>query len=340
MIARILGKLQPNADIGLSLAMDPRRKHSRSPEVIAPSSISKENHDNEVAHMGNDRTIGYSPIPEVTSDQSSSTDTKDHPLENIIGDLDRPVSTRLQIHEQALFCYYDAFLTSVEPKSYKDALTQACWIEAMQEELHEFERLKVWELVPPPNKAFVITLKWIYKVKLDKLGDPNDFSKGSVILTVQSVSRQRTTTVQIYGDGIIFAASTPIFVYTMLLKSEMYYQDHKKYGFESCDPVDTLMVEKSKLDEDKEGKVVDPSHYRGTVHWGLWYPKDSSIALTAFADADHVGCQDTRHSTSGSIQLLSDRLVSWSSKRQKALRYLVQKLNILLYPVVVLKSFG
>ncbi|GJT47535.1 hypothetical protein Tco_0956250 [Tanacetum coccineum] len=43
-------------------------------------------------------------------------------------------------------------------------------IEAMQEELHEFERLEVWELVPPPDKAFVITLKWIYKVKLDELG--------------------------------------------------------------------------------------------------------------------------------------------------------------------------
>nr|GFD03149.1 uncharacterized mitochondrial protein AtMg00810-like [Tanacetum cinerariifolium] len=37
----------------------------------------------------------------------------------------------------------------------------------------------------------------------------------------------------------------------------------KKYGFESCDPVDTPMVEKSKLDEDKDGKAVDPSHYRG-----------------------------------------------------------------------------
>ncbi|GKE38286.1 hypothetical protein Tco_1461691 [Tanacetum coccineum] len=57
----------------------------------------------------------------------------DHPLENIIGALDRPVSTRIQLHEQALFCYYDAFLTSVEPKNYKEALTQACWIEAMQE---------------------------------------------------------------------------------------------------------------------------------------------------------------------------------------------------------------
>nr|GEW82762.1 retrovirus-related Pol polyprotein from transposon TNT 1-94 [Tanacetum cinerariifolium] len=42
-------------------------------------------------------------------------------------------------------------------------------------------------------------------------------------------------------------------------------------------------------------------YLRGTVNWGLWYPKDSSIALTSFADADHAGCQDTRHSTSGSL---------------------------------------
>ncbi|GJY94509.1 retrovirus-related pol polyprotein from transposon TNT 1-94 [Tanacetum coccineum] len=59
-------------------------------------------------------------------------------------------------------------------------------------------------------------------------------------------------------------------------------------------------------------------YLKETVHRGLWYPKDSSIALTGFADADHVGCQDTRRSTSGSMQLLGDRLVSWSSKRQKS----------------------
>nr|GEY44166.1 copia protein [Tanacetum cinerariifolium] len=74
----------------------------------------------------------------------------------------------------------------------------------------------------------------------------------------------------------------------------------KKYGFESCDTVDTPTVEKSKLDEDKEGKAIDPSHYR------------------AFVDMDHAGCQDTRHSTSGSVQFMGERLISWSSKRQKS----------------------
>ncbi|GKC37935.1 hypothetical protein Tco_1050319, partial [Tanacetum coccineum] len=59
-------------------------------------------------------------------------------------------------------------------------------------------------------------------------------------------------------------------------------------------------------------------YLRGTVNRGLWYSKDSLIALTAFTDADHAGCQDTRCSTYGSMQFLEDRLVSWLSKRQKS----------------------
>ncbi|GJT45401.1 hypothetical protein Tco_0954116 [Tanacetum coccineum] len=51
---------------------------------------------------------------------------------------------------------------------------------------------------------------------------------------------------------------------------------------------------------------------------GLWYPKDTAMALTAYADADHVCCKDTRKSTSGSAQFLGDKLVSWSSKKQKS----------------------
>nr|GEY93714.1 retrovirus-related Pol polyprotein from transposon TNT 1-94 [Tanacetum cinerariifolium] len=128
---------------------------------VVPIDVEEDNHDIEVVHMGDDLFFGM-PILEVSSDQSSSADsihtimhpdhqisehnskwTKDHLLENIIGQLTRPVSTRLQLHEQALFCYYYAFLTSVEPKTYKDALTQSCWIEAMQEELNEFKSLEV-----------------------------------------------------------------------------------------------------------------------------------------------------------------------------------------------------
>ncbi|GJV63586.1 hypothetical protein Tco_1474414 [Tanacetum coccineum] len=55
---------------------------------------------------------------------------------------------------------------------------------------------------------------------------------------------------------------------------------------------------------------------QGTIHMGLWYPKGSGFELTAFSDADHAGCLDTRKSTSGGIQFLGDKLVSWMSKKQ------------------------
>ncbi|GJT41683.1 retrovirus-related pol polyprotein from transposon TNT 1-94 [Tanacetum coccineum] len=365
---------------------------------IIPNDVKEDNHDLDVAHMNNDPYFGI-PILEVPSDQSSST--------NSIYTI------------QALFFYYGAFLTAVEPKTYKDALTQSFWIEAMQEKLNKFEHLRVWELIPRPDKVMVITLKWIYKVKLDELGEsfapvarlkairiflvfathmnmvvyqmdvktaflngnlreevyvsqpdgfvdtdnPNhvyklkkalyglkqaprawydmlssfllsqDFSKGSVDPTL-FIRRQgkELLLVQIYVDDIIFAASTPelcdLFAKIMCSKFKMSMmgkilfflglqisqsprgilinqskyaiESLKKYGFDTCYPVDTPMVEKSKLDEDKEGKTVDPSHYH------------------AFADADHAGCQDTRRSTSGSMQFLGYRLVSWSLKNQKS----------------------
>ncbi|GKC67958.1 copia protein [Tanacetum coccineum] len=59
-------------------------------------------------------------------------------------------------------------------------------------------------------------------------------------------------------------------------------------------------------------------YLRGTINWGLWYPKDTAMALTAYADADHAGCQDTRRSKSRSAQFFGDKLVSWSSKKQKS----------------------
>nr|GFA18582.1 hypothetical protein [Tanacetum cinerariifolium] len=96
--------------------------------------------------------------------------TKDHPIANVIVDLSRSVSTRKQLETVAIWCYFDAFLTSVEPKNFKQAMTELSWIDAMQEEIYEFERLKVWELVSCPDNVFLIKLKWIYKIKIDESG--------------------------------------------------------------------------------------------------------------------------------------------------------------------------
>ncbi|GJZ70037.1 retrovirus-related pol polyprotein from transposon TNT 1-94 [Tanacetum coccineum] len=214
-----LGKLKQKADIGIFLTTMTSEQFSSGPgpKLLTPGTISSG--CNLVLKKSSTQVV----IPNLVHSINQPPEhinkwTKDHPIDNVIVDPSRPVSIRQQLQDEALFYYFDAFLSSIEPKSYKDALTESCWIEAMQKELNEFERLK-----------------------------------------------------------------------------------------------------KSKLGEDPQGKAVDPTCYRGmidtliyltarTINMGLWYPKDSCIALTAFVDADHASCQDTRKSTSRSMQLLGDRL--------------------------------
>ncbi|GKD72564.1 retrovirus-related pol polyprotein from transposon TNT 1-94, partial [Tanacetum coccineum] len=94
--------------------------------------------------------------------------TKDHPIANVIDNLSCSVSTRKLLKNDVMWCYFDAFLTSVEPNNVKKAMIEPSWIDAMHEEIHEFERLQVWELVPCPDKVMLIKLKWIYKVKTEE----------------------------------------------------------------------------------------------------------------------------------------------------------------------------
>nr|GEV77272.1 integrase, catalytic region, zinc finger, CCHC-type, peptidase aspartic, catalytic [Tanacetum cinerariifolium] len=96
--------------------------------------------------------------------------TKDHLIKNVIDDTSRSVSIRKQLQTDVMWCYFDAFLTFVEPKNFKQSMTKPSWIDAMQEEIHEFKRLQVLELVSCPDKVLLIKLKWIYKVKTDEFG--------------------------------------------------------------------------------------------------------------------------------------------------------------------------
>nr|GFA76941.1 retrovirus-related Pol polyprotein from transposon TNT 1-94 [Tanacetum cinerariifolium] len=153
----------------------------------------------------------------------------------------------------------DIILSKVKPKNFKSAITEDCWFQAMQDEIHEFDRLQVWELVPQPDCVMIIALKWIYKVKLDEYGD---------ILKKQGT---------VGGKGI----ST-------------------RGGYQVSPTKKHLEVLKRVF-----------RYLKRTINWGLWYPKDTAMALTAYANADHVGCQDTRRSTSISAQFLSNKLILW-----------------------------
>ncbi|GJT99686.1 retrovirus-related pol polyprotein from transposon TNT 1-94 [Tanacetum coccineum] len=181
----------------------------------------------------------------------------------------------------------------------------------MQEEIYEFERLHVWELVPPPDCAMVIALKWIYKVKLDEYGDVlknkesqlegfvdpdhphhvyrlkkalydlkqaprawygtlskfllgKGFSKGVVdpTLFIRRTGKH-ILHVQIYVNDIIFASTDSgdcdRFSNEMSSKFQMSMMGQMSFFLDKCDPVDTPMMEHSKLDEDHSSCTVRTS---------------------------------------------------------------------------------
>ncbi|GJS06683.1 retrovirus-related pol polyprotein from transposon TNT 1-94 [Tanacetum coccineum] len=411
--------------------------------------------DQDAPSPNNDPFFGVS-IPELNFEESSSRDvipanvhsvnqppehlkkwTKDHLLDNVIGNPLRHVSTRHQIQTKAMFCYFDAFFTSVEPKNYKEALKESCGSKPCKKKLMNSNDLKLVArgyrqeegidfeesfasvarleairifIAYAAHKNMIVYQMDIKTAFLNGIlreevyvsqpngfvdqDNPKHFSKGVVDPTLFTQKEGKDILlVQIYVDDIIFASTDPIlcetfsiimcskFKMSMMGKMSFFLglqisesprgiflnqykyalEMIKKYGMETSDPVDTPMVEKSKLDEDLQGKAVDPTPYRGmigsfmyltssrpdlvfvvcmcaryqakptkkhlhavkrifrylrgTINMGMFYSKDSYIALIAFADVDHAICQDTRISTSRSMQLLGDKLVSWPSKK-------------------------
>nr|GEW34046.1 retrovirus-related Pol polyprotein from transposon TNT 1-94 [Tanacetum cinerariifolium] len=94
--------------------------------------------------------------------------TKDHPLEQVIGNPSQSVRTRRQLESDAEMCMFALTVSRTEPKNIKEAMADFAWIESMQEELYQFDRLDVWELVDRPLSTNVINLKWLWKNKRDE----------------------------------------------------------------------------------------------------------------------------------------------------------------------------
>nr|GFA43449.1 putative ribonuclease H-like domain-containing protein [Tanacetum cinerariifolium] len=175
-----------------SLALQSHSSHqdvTAKPKYMEDHTKPKYMEDHTIALVENNPFVNVF-APEPHSEASSSGDisstespyvsqtlhhlnkwSKDHSLDNVIGNLSRLVSTRKQLAIDALWCLYSSVLSKVEPKNFKSAITEDCWFQAMQDEIHEFDRLQVWELVPQPDYVMIIALKWIYKVKLDEYGD-------------------------------------------------------------------------------------------------------------------------------------------------------------------------
>nr|GEW67951.1 retrovirus-related Pol polyprotein from transposon TNT 1-94 [Tanacetum cinerariifolium] len=443
-------------------------------EPSTPTYVHAEENNNnqpEEEHLQDDEFINpfYTPVQEVAESSSHNIGnlnvhdfnqpqvfeyrwTKDHPLQQVHGNPSKPVQTRRQLAIDLKMCMFALTVSTAKPKNNKEAMADSAWIEAMKEELHQFDRLQVWELVDKPFGKTVIRLKWLWKNKKDEdqtvirnkawlvakgyaQEEGIDFEESfspvarleAVLIFVAYVAHKyfpiyhmdvKTTFLNgplkeevfvAHPDGLV-DPDNPKKVYRLMkalyglkqaprawydklskfLTSKgftkgtidptlfmirygediLLVQIYTKYaleilhkhGIEKGQSIGTPMAMKPKLDADLSRNPVDQTGYRskieslmyltssrpdivlavcfcaryesrqtekhlkefkrifrylrGTVNMGLWYPKGSSFGLTAFPNVDHVGCIDTRKSTSKGIQFLGDKLVSWMSKKQ------------------------
>ncbi|GKD19430.1 retrovirus-related pol polyprotein from transposon TNT 1-94 [Tanacetum coccineum] len=375
--------------------------------------------------------------------------TKDHPLDQVIGDPSKPVMTHQKLQTDSEVCMYALTVSTIEPKNIKEAMADHSWIESMQDELNQFERLQVWELVPRPEGKNIIALKWLWKNKCDAeniimdvktaflngslkeevyVSQPEGFidpefpyhiyrlkkalyghkqaprawyDKLSSFLIQHGFSKgivDPTLFIRRHGEDIllvqVYFGSTNLdfstrfanlmknnFEMSMMgeLKFFLGLQVHqslrgifisqsqyaiellKKHGLDECVSMSTPMATE-RLDADLQGTLTDQTTYRRMIgglmyliasrpdiayatfvyaryqtrpmvkhlkevkrifrylrqsyNIGLWYLRDSRFELIAYSDADHAGCKDDYKSTSGGLQFLGEKLMSWSSKKQ------------------------
>ncbi|GKD99896.1 retrovirus-related pol polyprotein from transposon TNT 1-94 [Tanacetum coccineum] len=201
-----------------------------------------------------------------------------------------------------------------------------CWFQAMQDEIHEFDRFEVWELVPRPIYVMVIALKWIYKVKLDEYGD---VLKNKARLVAKGYRQEEGIDFEESFAPVARIEAIRIFIANAATKNMIIYQMDVKTAFLNGDLQEEVFVSQPEGFEDQD----NPTHvyrlkkalYRLKQAPRTWYDTLSKFLLannffkgavdpTYYSHAN----QDSRRSTSGSAQFLGDRLVSWSSKKQRS----------------------
>ncbi|GKD20902.1 retrovirus-related pol polyprotein from transposon TNT 1-94, partial [Tanacetum coccineum] len=165
-------------------------------------------------------------ISEGVEEQLQPTQFDNDPFLDIL--TSKPISIRRQLQTDAIWYFFDAFLTSVEPKNFKEALSEYLWIDAMQEKIHEFKRLEVWELVPRPYFVMIINLKWIFKVKQDEFGG---VLKNKARLVAKGFRQEEGINFEESFELVARIESTRIFIANSTKKNMTIYQMDVKTAF-------------------------------------------------------------------------------------------------------------
>nr|GEU32673.1 retrovirus-related Pol polyprotein from transposon TNT 1-94 [Tanacetum cinerariifolium] len=265
-------ELNPNAMVDGNTFVNP----FANPSTSAAESSSSQNMDPSNMHTF------YQPYPHEFQW------TKDHPLEQVLGETLRPVLTRNQLRSDGDMCMYALTVSTMEPKNVNEAMTDPAWIDSMQEELLQFKRLDSCLVVRGYRQEEGI-----------------DFEESFALVA-------RMEAIRIF---LAYAAHKSFSVFQMdvktaflhgSLKEDVYvcqpegfidadHPSHNHFFKGTIDPMlfirhfhDDILVAKPTEKHLKEVKRIF-CYLRGTVNTGLWYSKDSSFELTGFSDADYAG---------------------------------------------------
>ncbi|GKA29674.1 gag-pol polyprotein [Tanacetum coccineum] len=256
--------------------------------------------------------------------------SKDHLMDNVIGNPSRLVSTRKQLATDTLWCFYNSVLSKVEPKNFKTALVEV--------KLDEYgDVLK--------NKARLVAKGYHQEEGIDFEESFAPVARIEAIrIFIANAARKNMLIYQMDVKTAFMNGEPKEAVYVSQLEgfvdpdhpTHVYRLKKALYGLKQAPRAWYNTLSRFLLENKFSKGVVDPTYQAkptkkhleaikrvfryliGTINMGLWYPKDTAMTLTAYADADHTGCQDTRRSTSESARFLGDKLVSWSSKKQKS----------------------
>nr|GEW42758.1 retrovirus-related Pol polyprotein from transposon TNT 1-94 [Tanacetum cinerariifolium] len=205
--------------------------------------------------------------------------TKDHLLGQVRGNPSRPVQTRRQLATDPEMCMFALTMSTAKSKNIKEAMADSAWIEAMQEELHQFDRLQVrivLNFIKSAKNQAKYTLEILHKHGMDK---------------GQSIGTPMATKPKLDAD----LSGNPV--------------DQTDYHSK----IESLMYLTSSRPDIVQAVCFCARYQSQPTEKHL---KEVKRIFRYLRDADHTGCIDSRKSTSEGIQFLGDKLVSWMSKKQ------------------------
>nr|GEU34770.1 hypothetical protein [Tanacetum cinerariifolium] len=236
-------------------------------------------------------------------------------------------STRRQLESDGEMCMFALTVSQTEPKNFKEAMADSAWIESIQEELHQFDRLDGY-------------------AQKEGVDFKESFTHVARLEAVRVYVNQPDGFVDPYHPDKVYRLKKAL--YGLKQAPRAWYDELSNFsvskGFSKASRPDIMHATcyyaryQAKPTEKHLPAVKGIFWYlKDTIHMGLWYLKDTSFELTAFLDSDDAGCLDSRKSASGGIQFLGgDKLVRWSSKKQDCTQCLSQKSSMSLYlPIAI-----